>query len=353
MPSPENRKSLFRPAIDAMSAYVPGEQPKDRRYIKLNTNENPYPPCPAVVGLLRNFDPEALRLYPDPEGCELRGRIAALHGLRPENVLLGNGSDDILNIAVRCFAGEDESIACFKPSYSLYPVLARIQGCSCTQIRLDEASGFSVPEDFIARVSDARLFIACRPNAPTGNSMPRREVERLCGGFKGAVLVDEAYADFSEDNCVDLLPKYPNMIIARTLSKSYSLAGLRLGYALASPEIIDGMMKVKDSYNVGVLVQKIAMAAISDQEYLRGTISRIKNTRAHLSTSLLAKGFKVCPSESNFVFASPPGGDAEGLYLSLKSKGVLVRYFAGEDTGRYVRISVGTDDDIHRLLELI
>ncbi|MFA6568641.1 MAG: histidinol-phosphate transaminase [Victivallales bacterium] len=349
----DNKKTYFRKNIDGMDGYTPGEQPKDMRYIKLNTNENPYPPSPAVAKTLKSFCSDRLRLYPDPLACELRKTIADIFGLKSENTIVGNGSDDILTIATRAFAGEKDSVACFSPSYSLYPVLAELQGCRCTRIPLKFDGDFAIPANSAGKAKAAKLFYIARPNAPTGTLFPIEEIRKICRKFKGVVFVDEAYADFADDNCVGLLSEFPNLIIGRTLSKSYSLAGLRLGYALASAEIIEGMMKVKDSYNVGMLVQAVAAAALKDRKHFNGTRGRICRTREYLAESLRKKGFTVCDSQSNFVFAAPPDNDGEGLYRRLKKNGILVRYFKGPVTGRYVRITVGTDGEIRTLLKNI
>ncbi|MFZ2658614.1 MAG: histidinol-phosphate transaminase [Victivallales bacterium] len=347
------QRSYFRQNIDAIDGYTPGEQPRDMKYVKLNTNENPYPPSPAVAKALKSFCSDRLRLYPDPLSCELRKTIADIFGLKSENVIVGNGSDDILTIATRAFAGENDAIASFEPSYSLYPVLAELQGCSCIKIHLKFDGDFSIPANSAEKAEAAKLFYIARPNAPTGTLFPIDEIRKICRKFKGVVFVDEAYADFADDNCVGLLREFPNLIVGRTLSKSYALAGLRLGYALASEKIIGGMMKVKDSYNVGMLVQAIAVAALKDRKYFNETKKKICRTRAFLVESLTGKGFKVCGSQSNFVFASPADKDGEGLYRHLKKNGVLVRYFKGPVTGRYVRITVGTDSEIKTLLKFI
>lgn len=349
----KTRKSYFRENIDGMDGYTPGEQPKDMRYIKLNTNENPYPPSPAVAKALKSFCSDRLRLYPDPMACELRKTIADIFGLKSENIIVGNGSDDILTITTRAFAGENDSIACFEPSYSLYPVLAGLQDCRCIRIPLRFDGDFSIPANTIEKAKSAKLFYIARPNAPTGTLFPIEEIRKICRKFKGVVFVDEAYADFADDNCVGLLSEFPNLIVGRTLSKSYSLAGLRLGYALASGRIIEGMMKVKDSYNVGMLVQTVATAALKDRRYFNETRRKICRTREFLAKSLGAKGFTVCKSQSNFIFAAPPDNDGEGLYKRLKANGILVRYFRGPVTGRYVRITVGTDSEIKTLLKNI
>ena len=317
------------------------------------TYENPYPPSPAVAKALKSFCSDRLRLYPDPVACELRKTIADIFGLTSENIIVGNGSDDILTITTRAFVGEKDSLACFEPSYSLYPVLAELQDCRCIKIPLKFDGDFSIPANTLEKAKSAKLFYIARPNAPTGTLFPIEEIRSICRNFKGVVFIDEAYADFAYDNCVGLLSEFPNIIIGRTLSKSYSLAGLRLGYALASPKIIEGMMKVKDSYNVGTLVQVVATAALKDRKYFNETKRKISRTREYLAESLRKKGFTVCKSQSNFVFAAPPGNDGEGLYRRLKENGILVRYFKVPVTGRYVRITVGTDTEIKTLLKTI
>jgi histidinol-phosphate aminotransferase len=340
----------FRPEIAAMAGYVPGEQPRDRRYIKLNTNENPYPPSPQVAAALRTADAEALRLYPDPVGGELRAAIARLHGLAVDNVLLGNGSDDILTIAVRSFVPSGGTVICLEPSYSLYPVLAQLQGASCRRLPLTaDFLGFPLP----GPGDGGELFLLARPNAPTGTSMPLVQVAELAARFPGMVLVDEAYADFADDDAVPLLREFRNLMVCRTLSKSYSLAGLRLGYVLADAEAVAGMMKAKDSYNVDALSQRLAVAAVADQEHLRGNVARIRATRERLAAELRRRGYAVPASQANFVFAAPPDGRAEELYRHLKARGILIRYFPGSATGCYVRITVGTDGEIDALLQAL
>ncbi|MBN2640203.1 MAG: histidinol-phosphate transaminase [Victivallales bacterium] len=343
-------KSYFRADIDAIAGYTPGEQPKVNKLIKLNTNENPYPPSPRISDMLKNFDASLLRLYPQPMCDSLRDVIAGLHGVERNNIIVGNGSDDILTIAVRCFSDAGKKTACVDPTYSLYEVLTGIQGGQCVKIPLNE--DFSLPENLLELLDGVNLLLLPRPNAPTGNSFDKSRIDDLCANFDGIVLIDGAYADFAKDSCMELAMKYPNVIVSRTLSKSYSLAGVRLGYAVAHRNIIEGMMKVKDSYNVNMLTQKIAIEALLDRDYLEKTVAKIKLTRARLSRELAATGFKVMPSEANFVLASPPDGNA-GLYFeALRKHNIIVRYFPGDRTGAFVRITVGTDDEIDQLLEV-
>lgn len=344
-------KSYFRPAIDAMDGYTPGEQPKVMDLLKLNTNENPYPPCPGVAELLKNIDAERLRLYPDPTADRLRDTIAEVYGYKRENIIVSNGSDDMLTIAFRAFTDAERSVAFLDPTYSLYPVLADLQGCKYIQIPLND--DFSINADLLEKAAPANMLIITRPNAPTGNCIPIDEMRRICAKFDGIVFIDEAYADFSADNCIDFVKEFPNVIVSRTVSKSYSMAGLRLGYAIANPEIIFGMMKVKDSYNVNMLTQQLAEAAIKDQKYLKDTVAKIKTSRTKLTAELKGLGFEVVDSQSNFLFASPPDGDGEKLFNALRKQNIVIRYFPGEKTGKYIRITIGTDKQLQRLVDFL
>ena len=344
----KNYKSYFRPAIDAMSGYIPGEQANVMDLLKLNTNENPYPPCPAVMNEL---DAERLRLYPDPTADKLRDTIASTYGYERENIIVSNGSDDMLTIAFRAFTDAQRSVAFLDPTYSLYAVLADLQGCPYIKIPLQE--DFSISNDLLEKAAPANLLIITRPNAPTGNCIAIGDMRKICSEFDGIVLIDEAYADFSSDNCIDFVREFPNVIVSRTISKSYSLAGLRLGFAIASPELIAGVMKVKDSYNVNMLTQYLAEAAIKDQKYLNETVNKIKVSRAKLTTELKALGFEVVDSQSNFLFVSPPDGDGKKLFKALRKENIIVRYFPGEKTGKYVRITIGTEEQLQRLIEVL
>lgn len=347
-----SRKSYFRPEIDAMTGYTPGEQPKLTRLVKLNTNENPYPPSPRIVELLRSFDLDRLRRYPDPAADRFRDAVAARWGVTRDQVIAGNGSDDILNLVFRAFTSPKLAAAFPEPTYSLYPVLAAMQGADVRKIDLVPGS-FALPDDFEARIEGANLLVIARPNAPTGNSFPPVRMERLCAAFDGIVLFDEAYADFADDHCVELAKKYPNVIVSRTFSKSYSLAGLRLGYAIACRELIDGLMKLKDSYNLDALTQAIGQTAFEDTGYLAETVAKVKTERERMRGELVKLGFEVVPSETNFLFAAPPAGDGEALFRHLRNSGIIVRYFPGAATGRYVRISVGTPEQGDELLAAI
>ena len=343
-------KSYFRPEIDALAGYTPGEQPKMAGLVKLNTNENPYPPSPRVREAVANFAAQSLRLYPDPTADALRDAIAGRFGCRRENVICGNGSDDLLTMIFRAFTDPRRPMAMPDPAYSLYPVLAAMQGAESRLIPL--AEDFSLPADFLERAKGANLIAFPRPNAPTGVSFPRDTMEAICREFDGIVLIDEAYADFADDNCLDFALRFDNVIVMRTFSKSYSLAGLRLGYAVSSPAIVDGLMKLKDSYNTDRLSQTIALAAFEDREYLAECTAKVRATRARLTAALRELGFRVLESQANFVFAAPPGGDGRPYFDYLRRNAVIVRYFPAPRTRAFTRITIGTDSEIDRLLAL-
>lgn len=343
-------KSYFRKEIDALAGYVPGEQPKMADLIKLNTNENPFPPSPRVRGILQNLDPEELRRYPDPNSDELRDVLATMYGVKRANLIIGNGSDDLLTMIFRAFASPELPVVIPTPTYSLYPVLAAMQGAECRRIELIPDT-FTLPGDFAARAAGANLCLFARPNAPTGNSIPREWLRNFCAGFDGMVVIDEAYADFADDNCMDFATEFPNVLVMRTFSKSYALAGIRLGYAVGDPLVIEGLMKLKDSYNVDRIAQKIGVAALSDREYFLERCSEVKRERARLVRELSALGFTVIPSQTNFLFVSPPDRDAAAYFAKLRSEAVIVRYFPGEaSTAPFVRITVGAPHENERLL---
>lgn len=345
-----NKKSYFRPAIDAMSGYTPGKQIRGRKIIKLNTNENPYPASPKVQDILQNIDMDDLRRYPQPMGDDVRDTIAELFGFERSNIILGNGSDDILTIAIRSFVGDGDSIAIVEPTYSLYEVLADIQGANTIKIPLED--GFTLPQNLVEKASAAKLMLIPRPNAPTGNIFPINEMRELCEAFDGVVLIDEAYADFADNNCIELAKEYSNVVVSRTLSKSYALAGIRFGFAISSQKIIDGMLKVKDSYNVNFLTQKIADVALKDQSYLKKITKCVIDVRENVAEQFKKMNFKVIPSQANFLLVSPPNKDGESYYDFLLENDFLTRYFPGETTGQYVRISIGTKEEMDSLLRV-
>lgn len=342
--------SYARDAISKIAGYVPGEQPQGQPLIKLNTNENPYPPSPKVTEALRNFDASRLRLYPEPSAKMVREAAAKAYGLRPGQILCGNGSDDLLTIALRTFVGEGQKLAYTDPSYSLYPVLADLQGAAKCPVMLDE--NFDLPDDVCQQAGDAPLLIFARPNAPTGNSSSMDKIRKICGEFKGVVWIDEAYADFADDNCMALVDEFPNVVVSRTLSKSYSLAGIRLGIACANEALIFEMNKVKDSYNVDMITQYAAAAALSDPDYMKENTAKIRDTRKWLSAQLEKIGCKVLPSSSNFIFACPKHPAAE-IFAELKNRRYLVRYFNLPRISQYIRITIGKREDMEGFLRTL
>ncbi len=332
-----------------MQGYVPGEQPKDKAYIKLNTNENPYSPSPALQNVLDNYDCKKLKLYPDPVSSAVIPAATKYYGVANECILAGNGSDDILTIAIRSFVNENEKIAFLEPSYSLYPVLGCIQNSDQLSIKLD--NDFCLPKDIINQLEDAKLFFLANPNAPIGNFFPKERIREICLNFSGIILIDEAYAEFADDNCLDLVDDYPNVIVSRTLSKSFSLAGIRMGFAIAQAELIAGMMKVKDSYNVNTLTQLLASAALDDYQYMQRNVKKIIASRQDISLKLTYLGARVLPSQTNFIFVKPNIISALEYFNKLRDRGILVRYFSSEGIDDYVRITIGTDKEMQCLYE--
>ena len=332
-----------------MDGYVPGEQPRSTNVIKLNTNENPYPPSPGVMEALRSIDSEMLRKYPDPVASEIREKVAELHNCNSDNVFVGNGSDEILALCTRAFVENDGAIGYFDPSYSLYPVLSDIR--DVRKIETPLATGFGWNKPLTDGVS---LFFLTNPNAPTSMLFERDKVEQFCCDFDGVLLIDEAYVDFASDTLMDLALKYSNVLVMRTLSKSYSLAGLRVGYVVGDSDLIDALLKIKDSYNLDVVAQCLALAALNDVEYMRANASMIIATRERLIKELSDLGFCVSPSQTNFIWAVPPDGvNAADLFEELKNAGILIRYFPLAGIDRYVRITVGTDSEIDALLQRV
>jgi histidinol-phosphate aminotransferase len=333
---------MFRRVVEDMEGYVPGEQPRDRRYVKLNTNENPYPPSPQVLEALRDNIGENLRLYPRPMADELRERAARLYRLAPENVLVGNGSDELLAILMRAVIDPGDRVAYPVPTYSLYDTLVAIHGG--VVIHVPFPPDFSFPQE-LADV-DARLVIVCNPNSPSGTLIPPQQLGPLFRRRDRLVVVDEAYVDFADTNCLELLYEVPNLVILRTLSKSYSLAGMRVGLALGATGVVSELAKVKDSYNVNRLSIVAGAAALRDPRWMEANVRRVRRTREALVRRLIELGFEVPPSQANFVLARRPGQDLEPLYEGLKRRGILVRYFATPELRDAVRITVGTDDEV-------
>jgi histidinol-phosphate aminotransferase len=336
----------FQPHIDRMAGYVPGEQPRAGGFIKLNTNENPYPPSPRVLEAIRQAVGDRLRLYPDPLGTAFREVAARLHGVEPAMVLAGNGSDDLLTIITRAFAGPGDILLAPSPSYILYRTLAELQNAVLVEVPFE--ADWSLDPDRFAH-PQAKLAFLPSPNSPSGTTLPPDAVAELARRLPCPLVVDEAYADFAATDCVALVNDHPNLIITRSLSKGYSLAGLRFGYALAQPAIIEGLIKVKDSYNCDTLSLIGASAALEDQAYHAETTRKVLATRRRLTEALRGLGYPVPDSQANFVWC-PGGPPAGAVYESLKARKILVRLmrYAGHPDG--IRISVGTDAEIDQLL---
>ena len=335
---------LIRGAIRQMAGYVPGEQPSDAKIVKLNTNENPYPPSPRVQEAVARAS-ERLWLYPDPTARALREKVADLLGVDAAGVVVGNGSDEILTLLLRSVVDPGQTVAYPVPTYSLYDSLVAIQGGVAERHPFPE--DFSLPESLLR--SRARLRIVCNPNSPSGTVVPQSDLERLARTFpEGLLAIDEAYVDFADESAVSLVGAHSNVVVLRTLSKSYSLAGLRVGFAVTTPALAAEIHKVRDSYNVGRLPQAGALAALEDQAWMRANVDRVRATRARLTRALVDMGYAVLPSQANFVLALRPGRSQAGVAAALREQGVLVRHFAEVPHG--LRISIGTDQEVDVLI---
>jgi len=339
--------AYFRDNIARMSGYTPGFQPKQTNIVKLNTNENPYPPSPAVLEAVAATPADALRRYPEPMGESFANTAAGVLSVKPEWILPTNGGDDLLNICVRAFCDASRPVAFAEPTYSLYPVLAAIQDCPV--IAVDRAA-----PDAMEQLANAKaaLTIVCNPNAPTCELTPIEAVaalaKRLAG--KGVVLIDEAYVDYAEDNALRLVERFDNVIVLRSMSKGYSLAGMRFGFGVACPPLIEGLAKVRDSYPVDAVALRAASAAIADQAYFKSNIEKIKSERTRLTAALRAMGLSVPDSQTNFVLARCMTKPAEAVYKALSEAGIFVRYFKLPQLEDKLRITVGTPEQNDRLL---
>ncbi len=341
---------MIRPSILAMKGYTPGEQLNDPGIVKLNTNENPYPPSPLVFEAVRAaLTGDRLRKYPQPMGDTFRAAAAEALGVSADSILIGNGSDDILTILTRAFVPEGGRMASLTPSYSLYQSLADIQGATFHTVSFQP--DWTVPKPW--PLKGTHLTYLANPNSPSGTVLRPAEVEALARQVPGMFVLDEAYADFAEDNGVSLLAKLPNLVITRTFSKFYALAGIRFGFAIAAPAIIRELAKVKDSYNCDVLSLAAATAAIGDQEYYAGLRSKILASRGRLSVSLAELGFQVTPSQANFLWCRRPDRPLKPIYESLKQRKILVRHMTYEGYGDGLRITVGSPAEIEKLLSAL
>jgi histidinol-phosphate aminotransferase len=330
-----------------VAPYVPGEQPgAGRRVIKLNTNENPYPPSPRVIAAVTRALDDRVRLYPDPEAVGLRTRAAAHYGIPVDHILAGNGSDELLALLLRATIDPGDRVAFPVPTYSLYETMVAVQGGE--PVRIPFGDDFGLPAAL--RTTGARVTFCCNPNSPSGTFVPIDEVEALARAVDGVLAVDEAYVDFARDHALRLVGRYPNVIVLRTLSKSFSLAGLRVGLAFGHPQLLAGLRTVKDSYNLNRLSQAAAEAALEDVGAMEANVARIRATRAVLTGGLERLGFRVLPSEANFVLARRRGVDQAPVARALSERGILVRHFAVPELQDALRITVGTDEETAALL---
>ena len=373
---PGARRGLIRPLVQDLHGYVPGEQPKIKGLIKLNTNENPYPPSPKVLAAVKAATDGRLRLYPNPTALALREKLAARHDCAPENILVGNGSDELLALATRAFAepaapkaGPERAttpaarraqsaatIQFFMPGYSLYPVLAAIHGSRTNVVAL--APDFGLPPLAVLRKSrawdfDAGLSFLTTPNAPSGRGYPTAELDALCAAHRGVLVLDEAYVDFARENALALALKYPHVLVARTFSKAYSLCFQRVGYFVGHPELLGALDKIRDSYNVNGLGQVAALATLDELPYYRANFAKIIATRERLSAALTKLGFTVRPSQTNFILARPPVFPAAEWLARLRARKILVRWFANSPVSDSLRITIGTDAEADALLRAV
>lgn len=354
-----------RSNVRRLQAYVPGEQPRIPGLVKLNTNENPYPPSPRVLRAVRAAVDGRLRLYPDPTARPLRERLARFHRCRPENIIVGNGSDELLAMATRAFVDPSpasgraagpkgrRTVQFFTPSYSLYPVLASIHGAVSNPVPL--RPDFSLPtvgELRRAGVWDFRaaLTFVTTPNAPGGRGYSTADLEALCRAQHGVVILDEAYVDFAEENAMRLAVEYPHVLVSRTFSKAYSLCFQRVGYFVGAADLVDALQKIRDSYNVNGLGQAAALATLGDLAYYRAGFRRILRSRERLARALTLLGFRVLPSSTNFLLARPPAFPAKAWLEELRGRKVLVRWFDQPGIRDWLRITIGSEPEVEALI---
>jgi len=336
----------FRENVEKAEGYEPGFQPKQTDVVKLNTNENPYPPSPKVMKVLAQISAEQVRRYPDPTGEAFRQAAAEVNDVSADYIMCCNGGDDLLSIAFRAFCDESRPVAYPVPTYSLYPVLAKLQNCEAIEIPFD--SEFNLPAKLAG--TGAALTIVCNPNTPNGSFVSVDELASLADEISGVLLVDEAYVDFAEENCTRVAKDFDNVLILRSMSKGYSLAGIRFGYAIAQPALIAGLMKVKDSYNVDAVAIAAATAAIKDQQYFQETTEKVKTERERLTGELRALNFEVPKSYANFILAKSKNCKANEIYDKLVQRNIYVRYFDLAGLEEKLRITVGREEENEKLL---
>ena len=357
-----------RPLVRRLHAYVPGEQPKIRGLIKLNTNENPYPPSPKVLSATRKAVDGRLRLYPDPTAQPLREELARLHGCSPDQIIVGNGSDELLALGVRAFvepathlgsapkSAKKSRVQYFWPSYSLYPVLTETHGATPHPVPLP--NDFALPSVAKLRRDGrwdfrAALTFVTTPNAPSGRGYSTNDLDALCATMKGIVVLDEAYADFAVENALRLALKHPNVLVSRTFSKAYSLCFQRIGYWIGHPELIAALHRIRDSYNVNGLGQVAAVATLEDLPYYRRNFRRVIESRARVTRELTGLGWEVLPSQTNFILARPPGPPAREWLERLRQRKILVRWFSSPELKSWLRITIGAECEMDTLLKTI
>jgi histidinol-phosphate aminotransferase len=343
--------NYWNSTLKGMTEYMPGEQPDNLdEFIKLNTNENPFPPSQKVVSAIREEAGESLRRYPNPNAQKVREAFAEQNGLMPDNIFIANGSDEIFTLLFRGFIERDGLAAFSYPSYALYYTMAEANGVKYDKINLDQ--DFNVQFDkFLKKRYD--LVILCNPNNPTGSGVPVKGIKSFLEKFKGLLIVDEAYVDFYNETAINLVKDYDNLVVTRSFSKSYSLAGLRVGIAVAQSEIIGGFLKLKDSYNVDRLAAAGALAALQDQKALKYSTEMVKNNKDYLENRLESLGFEIVPSKANFVFVRHPDISSGSLYEKLKEKNILIRHYKGPIQENYVRITIGSMLEIKSLVKAI
>lgn len=348
-----------RKNIRAMAGYTPGEQPESSDVIKLNTNENPFPPGPAVKNALAAINTDSLRRYPQPTALDLRLVLSRQHNIDKDNIVVTNGGDELLRLAISTFVEPGETIAVAEPTYTLYEVLAQAQGCNFMRFKLKV--DWSLPDNFAKELNAAKAKICLLPNphAPSGTLLTSKTLATLANDFKGVLLIDEAYVDFVDPSlaydCIALTKQFDNVLLLRTFSKGYSLAGLRIAYGMGASSLISPMQsKTKDSYNTDYIAQKLAQAAMEDQQYAKSSWDFVRQQRAMLSAAFEKLGFYCHPSQSNFILVKvPPQKNAESLYQALKQQGILIRYFKHAGLENNLRISIGNNDENQRLLSAL
>ena len=345
--------------IRAMEGYSYGEQPTDRDVIKLNTNENPYPPTPQIRSTLKNFDIDLLRRYPDPTADGLRRLVASRFDVTADNVLVTNGGDEGLRLAVTTLVNPDGVLGMVDPSYSLYPVLANIQGCRVESLRLENS--WTLPESFSAQMnaSGAQLTCLVNPHAPSGVLCPVDALREIAEALKGVLLIDEAYVDFVDPaldySAIPLVQEFDNVLVLRTLSKGYSLAGLRLGFLIGNDELIEPMAtKTRDSYNIDTITQSVALVALDEATHALENCAKVRSERDRVRDELCKSGFVVPESQANFLLAEVPRSvNASSLYRSLREAQILVRYFNSSPLDRCLRITIGTRSENDQFLDTV